>query len=139
KQSWQLTLHVPKDQVVLSNTPVLSETEEPGGMKAVRFAETKPLPSYLVALAVGPFESVDARRARKERRSGSSLRAEGQGRSIMPPRPHHRSWVCSSATSGSPTPPTSSICWWCGVSPGDGEPRARDLWRARISGPPRGA
>jgi alanyl aminopeptidase len=29
-------------------------------MKAVRFLQTKPLPSYLVAFAVGPFETVDA-------------------------------------------------------------------------------
>ena len=29
-------------------------------MRAVTFAETKPLPSYLVAFAVGPFELVDA-------------------------------------------------------------------------------
>ena len=32
-------------------------------MKAVAFAETKPLPSYLVAFAVGPFEVVDAGKA----------------------------------------------------------------------------
>ena len=29
-------------------------------MKRVQFAETKPLPSYLVAFGVGPFEIVDA-------------------------------------------------------------------------------
>ena len=35
-------------------------------MKTVRFAETKPLPIYLVAMAVGPFEVVDAGTARKK-------------------------------------------------------------------------
>jgi alanyl aminopeptidase len=59
KTPWQLTLHVPKQLRAFSNTAMESETEEPGGTKAVRFAETKPLPSYLVALAVGPFDVVE--------------------------------------------------------------------------------
>ena len=40
KVPWQLTLRVREGDVALSNTPVLSETREDGGMKAVRFAET---------------------------------------------------------------------------------------------------
>src|SRR5207302_9119855 len=36
------------------------EQDEPNGMKMVSFAPTPPLPSYLVAMAVGPFELVDA-------------------------------------------------------------------------------
>ncbi len=60
KVPWQLTLRVPKDAVALSNTPVAAEDVEPTGVKVVRFAETKPLPSYLVAFAVGPFELIDA-------------------------------------------------------------------------------
>ena len=42
-----------------SNTPVVSETEGKDGLVSVKFAETKPLPSYLVAFAVGPFGIVD--------------------------------------------------------------------------------
>jgi alanyl aminopeptidase len=60
KVPWQLTLRVKKDQVALSNTPTLSEADSGEGMKAVKFAQTKPLPSYLVALAVGDLELVDA-------------------------------------------------------------------------------
>jgi cytosol alanyl aminopeptidase len=60
KVPWKLTLHVKKEHVALSNAPVASETEEPSGMKAVAFAETPPLPSYLVALVVGPFDVVGA-------------------------------------------------------------------------------
>ncbi len=60
KVPWQLTLHVRQSDMALSNTPMLSETPESGGMKAVKFAVTKPLPSYLVALAVGPFDAVNA-------------------------------------------------------------------------------
>ena len=62
KVPWRLTLRVPRNLVALSNTPVESETDVGGGMKAVRFAETRPLPSYLVAFAVGPWETVDAGR-----------------------------------------------------------------------------
>jgi alanyl aminopeptidase len=64
KVPWRLTLHTKKDLVALANTPVESETPEPGDMKAVRFAETKPMPSYLVAFAVGPFEAIDAGKTR---------------------------------------------------------------------------
>jgi cytosol alanyl aminopeptidase len=60
KVPWQLTLHVKQDQLAFSNTPVLAERDEPAGMKAVSFARTAPLPSYLVAFAVGPFEVADA-------------------------------------------------------------------------------
>ena len=60
KVPWQLTLHVRKDQVALSNTPIVSETDSGEGMKTVKFAETPPLPSYLVALTVGHLDLVDA-------------------------------------------------------------------------------
>ena len=60
KVPWQLTIHTKQALVALSNTPIASEHAEPNGMKTVSFEETKPLPSYLVAFAVGPFESVDA-------------------------------------------------------------------------------
>ena len=60
KTPWQLTVHVNQSDAAVSNTPVQSETGEPGGRKKVVFAETKPLPSYLVALGVGPFEFVEA-------------------------------------------------------------------------------
>jgi alanyl aminopeptidase len=65
KVPWQLRLHVPADQLAFSNTPVLSERPESGGRKLVVFKETQPLPSYLVALAVGHFDVVDAGRAGK--------------------------------------------------------------------------
>ena len=62
---WELTLHVKRESVALSNTRALSEQEEPGGMKRVAFAPTTPLPSSLIAFAVGPFDIVDAGRAGK--------------------------------------------------------------------------
>jgi aminopeptidase N len=59
KAPWRLWLRVPRSLVALSNTPAVSETDVGDGMKLVRFAETRPLPSYLVAFAVGPWQTVD--------------------------------------------------------------------------------
>lgn len=60
KAPWTITLEVPKDDVAVSNAPMTSEKPSADGWKTVSFAQTKPLPSYLVAFAVGPFEIVDA-------------------------------------------------------------------------------
>jgi peptidase M1-like protein/ERAP1-like protein len=60
KVTWHLTLDVPKQLVAVANTLIVAETPVDGGLKRVEFATTKPLPSYLVAFAVGPFEVVDA-------------------------------------------------------------------------------
>jgi alanyl aminopeptidase len=70
KHPWQLTLRVKATDVALSNTPVLEDkadaaTSSSKPMHTVRFAETKPLPAYLVAFAVGPFDLVDAGKAGK--------------------------------------------------------------------------
>ncbi len=63
KTPWQITVHVPKEHAAISNTSPVSETEETNGMKKVVFAPTRPISSYLVALAVGPFDFVDAGKA----------------------------------------------------------------------------
>ncbi len=59
KVPWQLTLHVPAADTAISNTSVEFEKNR-GGIRTVAFRETKPLPSYLVAFATGPFEYVPA-------------------------------------------------------------------------------
>lgn len=63
KIPWKLTFHVPKGHVALGNAAVAGESDEAGGMKTVTLEESKPLPSYLVAFVVGPFELVDGGRA----------------------------------------------------------------------------
>jgi alanyl aminopeptidase len=60
KVPWDVSLTVKKDHLALGNMPVTGEAEQPGGMKRVTFQRTPPLPSYLIALAAGPFERVDA-------------------------------------------------------------------------------
>lgn len=59
KTPWQLTLHIPGNHIAVANSPQASNSDEPDGMRKIVFAPTKPLPSYLVAFAVGPFEVVD--------------------------------------------------------------------------------
>ncbi len=66
KVPWQLTLRVPKAHMAVANTPILRERVE-GGTKIVTFQESKPLPSYLVAFAVGTFDVVEAGPAGKKR------------------------------------------------------------------------
>ena len=58
KIPWQLTLIVPASHVAIANTPVESESVEPDGRRRVVFRESPPLPSYLVAIATGPLETV---------------------------------------------------------------------------------
>ncbi|MGE3543377.1 MAG: M1 family peptidase, partial [Kofleriaceae bacterium] len=60
KVPWKLTLDVPSKLVAVSNAPVVAEKPLAGGNKRVEFAETKPLPTYLVAFGIGPFEIVEA-------------------------------------------------------------------------------
>jgi alanyl aminopeptidase len=55
KFPYQFTLEVPAKQECLTNTPVLHESTAEG-WKTIEYAKTPPLPSYLLALAVGPFE-----------------------------------------------------------------------------------
>jgi alanyl aminopeptidase len=66
KTPWQLTLKVNEPDVAVSNTRVASKTRS-GKQTIYAFAQTKPLPSYLVAFAVGPFEFVDGGVAGKNR------------------------------------------------------------------------
>ena len=60
KVPWKLTLDIPAKLVAVSNTPMVSEAALAGGKKRVVFQVTKPLPTYLIAFGVGPFEIVDA-------------------------------------------------------------------------------
>lgn len=58
KVPWTLVFHVPKDDVARGNAAIVKETDEANGMKRVELAESRPIPSYLVAFVVGPFEVV---------------------------------------------------------------------------------
>lgn len=79
KTPWQLTVHIPARDTAVSNTPQQSEMTQADGMKTVVFAPTKPLPSYLVAFAVGPFDIVDAGRAGKNHVPVRIVAPKGKG------------------------------------------------------------
>ena len=64
KVPWQLTLDVPAHLVAVANTPPQAETAITATTRRVAFAPTRPLSSYLIAFAVGPFELVDAGKSR---------------------------------------------------------------------------
>ena len=55
KIPWQLTLNIPNEQLAISNTPIASTRTTASGQQIV-FKRTKPLPSYLIGIAVGPFD-----------------------------------------------------------------------------------
>lgn len=57
KIPFQVTMTVPKDHLAVSNTPIETETTS-GGSHKVTFMRTKPMPTYLLAMASGPFETV---------------------------------------------------------------------------------
>jgi alanyl aminopeptidase len=57
KIPFQITLKVPERFLALSNTPVASQSAS-DGWKTLVFEKTPPMPSYLLAIASGPLESV---------------------------------------------------------------------------------
>jgi len=60
KPAWLVTAIIPHNMVALANAPMAAERGLPDGRNEVRFGEIAALPSYLLAVAVGPFEIVDA-------------------------------------------------------------------------------
>jgi len=52
---WQLTLKIPAALEAVTNSAVAYETRD-GDWKTIAFGRTPPMPGYIVALAVGPFE-----------------------------------------------------------------------------------
>ena len=51
------------DEVGIANTKQVKEEAAGDGWKTLTFANTQPLPTYLVAFGVGPYSVVDARPA----------------------------------------------------------------------------
>ncbi|MFO0588035.1 MAG: M1 family metallopeptidase [Polyangiaceae bacterium] len=60
KIPWDVTLFVPRGMQAISNTSELAQVEAPGDTTRVTFKTTAPLPSYLLAFAVGPLDVVTA-------------------------------------------------------------------------------
>ncbi|RUL76808.1 M1 family metallopeptidase [Dyella choica] len=58
KTPYDISLTVPSDLVAVANTRQISETPAGDKWKTVAFEQTRPLPAYLVAFAVGPWDVV---------------------------------------------------------------------------------
>lgn len=58
KTPFDVTLTVPADQLAAANTPIERAIELPDGLQRVHFKPTPPLPTYLIAWAVGPLDVV---------------------------------------------------------------------------------
>lgn len=79
KTPWTLALTVRRDHIAVSNSPVLGEEDVGADMKRIRFATTPPLPSYLVALGVGPFDVVDGGTAGRNKIPLRYITPKGRG------------------------------------------------------------
>lgn len=79
KTPWTVALEVRRDHVAVSNAQAVSEENIGNDMKRVKFAPTLPLPSYLVAVGVGPFDVVDGGVAGKNRVPVRYITPKGRG------------------------------------------------------------
>src|SRR5256885_4897984 len=60
KTPFEVSLVVPDSDLAVANTTEVGESAAGEGRKRIRFAPTKPLPTYLLVWAVGPFDIVSA-------------------------------------------------------------------------------
>lgn len=60
KTPFDVTLTVQEGHAAIANAPELASAPSGEGSRRVRFATTEPLPTYLVAFAVGPLDVVEA-------------------------------------------------------------------------------
>ena len=58
KTPFDVTLTVPGDQIAAANTPVDRAIRLPEGLQRISYVPTPPLPTYLLAWAVGPLDVV---------------------------------------------------------------------------------
>jgi aminopeptidase N len=59
KAPFDIRLTIPGDYEAIGNTPVVYEQALEGGFKRLVFATTPPMSTYLLSLAVGPFDVVE--------------------------------------------------------------------------------
>ncbi|RAP59441.1 M1 family metallopeptidase [Oleiagrimonas sp. MCCC 1A03011] len=58
KTPYKIVLTVPNDEVAVANTAIAKSSKDGKGWKTLDFKTTQPLPTYLVAFAVGPWDVV---------------------------------------------------------------------------------
>lgn len=84
KTPFDISVTVPDSEKVVANTQQVKEQAAGKGWKTVTFAQTLPLPTYLVAFAVGPWDIVagpdispDAYRSKPLKLRGIAAKGEG--------------------------------------------------------------
>ncbi|HUH30381.1 MAG TPA: M1 family metallopeptidase, partial [Rhodanobacter sp.] len=60
KTPFDISITIPADQTAVANTQQVREAPAEKGWKTLTFAQTRPLPTYLVAFAVGPWDIAKA-------------------------------------------------------------------------------
>ena len=63
KASFEVILVIPEDMVAVSNTPIVEESPPWSGLKAVRFAETPVMSTYLLAFIAGDLTFIEKQAA----------------------------------------------------------------------------
>src|SRR5439155_3857054 len=59
KASFDITLVIDAGDTAISNGVIVSDQPTEGGKHAIRFATTKPMSTYLVAMLVGDFRCIE--------------------------------------------------------------------------------
>ena len=67
KAIFRVTLIIPEEMVAVSNTPVVEENSPAPGLRAVRFAETPIMSTYLLAFIVGDLVAIEKEAANDTR------------------------------------------------------------------------
>lgn len=94
KTPWRVVIHARQGDIAVANSREVSRKVESSGLTRFEFGETRPLPSEVVAFAVGPFDIVEDGKAGRngipvrivapQGRGGEATDALGATREILP-------------------------------------------------------
>ncbi|WP_078083472.1 M1 family metallopeptidase [Microbulbifer mangrovi] len=87
KATYDISLTIPEGYKAISNGPETERVDAGDGMEKVTFAQTRPMPTYLLSLAVGPFDVVErpaipANQYRKEPLPLRGFARKGRGKDM---------------------------------------------------------
>jgi len=87
KATYDISLTIPEGYKAISNGPEAERVDAGNGMEKVTFAQTRPMPTYLLSLAVGPFDVVErppipANKYRKEPLPLRGFARKGRGKDM---------------------------------------------------------
>jgi alanyl aminopeptidase len=79
KTPFTLSLTIPEKLTAVASTPMVKEVALGNGQKRVEFLTTKPLPTYLLAFGVGPFDILDGGTAGAKKTPVRFITPRGRG------------------------------------------------------------